>query len=109
MSDQQAAARWVRVASVGDVPEGEVVGVKAEGEHVALYNVDGKIYATHDICTHAHAYLSEGYLEGSAIECPLHQAQYDVTSGKLLSGPSCPDVKTFPVRVQGHDVEVGLG
>jgi naphthalene 1,2-dioxygenase ferredoxin component len=97
---------WVRVASRGDLKEGDVLGVEAAGRRIALYDVDGAVFATDNICTHAYAHLSDGWLDGDAIECPLHAARFDVKTGKVLSPPASEDLKTYPVRVVGDTIEV---
>ena len=84
-------------------------GVKASELDVALYNIDGEIYATHNICTHAHAYLSDGWLEGDVIECPLHGGRFEAKTGKGLGAPITCDVKTLPVRIEGDSIQVNVG
>src|ERR1700722_20354556 len=86
-------------------PEG-VTGVEIEGIPVALYQIDGQVYATHGICTHALAFLADGFVEGGKIECPLHQGVFDIRSGKALCSPLTRDIRTFAVRVEGDDVFV---
>ncbi|HJU20532.1 MAG TPA: non-heme iron oxygenase ferredoxin subunit [Stellaceae bacterium] len=100
---------WVRVAKRADLAEGEVLGVAAAGREIALYDADGQLFATDNICTHAYARLSDGWLEGMAIECPLHAARFDVSTGRVLSPPATEDLKTYPVRLVGEDIEVKVG
>ena len=99
---------WVRAASRGDLPEGEVLGVEIGGRSIALYDVDGEIFATDNICTHAYARLSDGWLDGDLIECPLHAARFDVRTGKVLDPPATEDLKTYPVRVVDDEIQVKL-
>ncbi len=99
---------WVTAATASELPPGEMIGVQLAGEHVALYNVDGAFYATSNICTHAFTYLSEGWLDGTLIECPLHAGQFDVTTGKGQGAPITCDLKTFPTRVVDDEVQVRL-
>jgi nitrite reductase/ring-hydroxylating ferredoxin subunit len=99
---------WVNVAKSGSIEPGTMIGIKAGGLDVALYNIDGQIYATHNICTHAHAYLSDGWLEGDIIECPLHGGRFEVKTGKGLGLPITCDVKTLPVRIDGNEIQVNL-
>jgi naphthalene 1,2-dioxygenase ferredoxin component len=101
-------AGWVRAAARSDLKEGEVLGVQVEGRAIALYDVDGAVYATDNICTHAYAHLSDGWLDGEAIECPLHAARFDVKTGKVLSPPASEDLKTYPVRLVDDQIEVNL-
>ena len=46
------STNWIPVASEGDLIEDDVIGVKVNGHPIALYLVDGKVYATDDVCTH---------------------------------------------------------
>jgi nitrite reductase/ring-hydroxylating ferredoxin subunit len=99
-------AEWRRVASASDVKDGEVKQVVIEGHPLGIYKVEGKYYACDDICTHAFAILSEGYLDGHSIECPLHQGCFDVRTGKALNAPVTSDIRTYPVKVEGSDLKV---
>lgn len=97
---------WIRVASLSELPEGTTCQVEAGGEPVCLYNLGGTICATQDTCTHAEASLSEGFIEGELIECPLHQATFDIRTGKAMSAPATEDLRTYPVKVEGDDISV---
>jgi nitrite reductase/ring-hydroxylating ferredoxin subunit len=97
---------WIKVASLGDVPEGGTLQVEVGGEPVCLYNLSGAICATHDTCTHEEASLSEGWIEGETIECPLHQATFDIRTGKVIAPPATQDLRVYPVRVDGDDIHV---
>src|SRR5215831_7340856 len=97
---------WVRAASRSELGQGEVVEVG--GRSIALYDADGNLFATDNICTHAYARLSDGWLDGELIECPLHAARFDIRSGKVLDPPATVDLKTYPVRVVGDAIEVKL-
>lgn len=100
---------WVRAAARGDLKEGDVLGVTVGGRQIALYDVDGEVFATDNVCTHAYAHLSDGWLDGSEIECPLHAARFDVKTGKVLSPPAIEALKTYPARLTGDDIEIDLG
>jgi naphthalene 1,2-dioxygenase system ferredoxin subunit len=99
---------WARAASRGELASGEVLGVEVVGRSIALYDVDGNIFATDNICTHAYARLSDGWLDGELIECPLHAARFDVRTGKVLDPPATVDLKTYPVRVVDDEIQVKL-
>lgn len=104
----EPSENWIKVVEQAAVAPGTVVGVKAGGLDIAVYNIDGQFYATDNICTHAHALLSEGWLEQGVIECPLHGGGFDVKTGKGVTAPIACDLRTFAVRVQGNDVEVNI-
>jgi nitrite reductase/ring-hydroxylating ferredoxin subunit len=99
---------WVKAANLSDIADGEVIGHEIDGENVAVYNIDGKIYATDNICTHAFALLSNGYLDDCTIECPLHAGRFDVRTGKALSGPVTNDLKVYKTKVENGDILIDL-
>jgi 3-phenylpropionate/trans-cinnamate dioxygenase ferredoxin subunit len=99
---------FVSVAKESDIPEGEVRVVVANGRRVALCRVEGRLYAVEDVCTHDDGPLGEGRLHGCAIECPRHGARFDVRTGEVLRMPAAYPVRTFPVRIEGGDVRVGV-
>ena len=96
-----------RVASLSDLPPGEMAGVEVDDESVLVANIDGKVCAISNICSHAEALLSDGYLDDNLIECPLHGAVFDVTDGSVQEGPASVDVECYSVSVDGDDIYVG--
>jgi nitrite reductase/ring-hydroxylating ferredoxin subunit len=98
--------KWVVAASVEQVPPGSVVGVELNGCDLALSNVDGNIHCTDNVCTHAYAFLSDGWLEGTVVECPLHGGQFDVVTGKALCAPVTEDLVVYRTRTIGNQIEV---
>ena len=99
---------WITVAERSSLEVGTITGVKAGELDVALYNIDGAIYATHNVCTHALAFMSDGWLEGDIIECPLHGGRFEVKTGKGLGAPITCHLKVFPVRIKGNSVQVDV-
>ena len=99
---------WIDVTYAEDVPEDDVVGIDIAGKSIALYQVEGEIYATDNICTHGNARLCDGFLEGHEIECPLHQGKFDIRNGKAMCAPLTEDVRTYPVKIDDNRVFVDL-
>ena len=99
---------WTRAARVAELKERRVMDSMIGQEEIALYWVDNAAYATANICTHAFARLSDGYLDGDCIECPIHQALFDVKTGEALTAPASIAVKTYPCRIEGDDVLVDV-
>lgn len=97
---------WIKVASAADVPEEGSLQVRIGDERICLYNVGGKIYATHDRCTHGQASLADGYVDGENVECPLHQGLFHIPTGKAVGLPCQIDLKTYPVKVEGGEVHI---
>lgn len=96
------------VAKTGDLDEDEMMQVSAAGKEIALYNLGGEFYATDDICTHAYAALSDGYIDGDRVECPLHGACFEIKTGKAATPPASADLATYPVKTEGDAVLVGI-
>jgi nitrite reductase/ring-hydroxylating ferredoxin subunit len=99
-------AAFVRVASVGDVPPGEMMTVQVNGQPVVLANVDGTIYAFSGVCSHADGPLGRGKLLGNIVACPFHGGQFEVRSGKAVMPPATDDLLTFEVQIEGEDITV---
>lgn len=103
-----AERQFVKVATVGEVPPGSIVGVEVGSVQVALCNVGGNFYAVHNECTHECFPLSEGTLNGDVLTCMLHGAQFDVTTGEVMALPAFGPVKTYEVEVSGEDVLIAV-
>ncbi len=101
------ADEFVKVASVSDIPPGDMMSVRVGTEEVLLVNLGGNLHACDDICTHAYANLSEGDLEEGELVCPLHGAVFDVVSGSPVTPPATEALRKFAIRVEGDDVLVG--
>ena len=97
---------YQKVAKVSDVPAGEIIGVDIAGNKVAIANVDGEFYAFDSECSHAAGWLHMGFLEGLNVQCPVHFAEFDMRTGKPMEPPASAPIATYPVRVQGDDLEV---
>ena len=102
-----AESGFVKVAQVGDLSPGEMMTVDVGQERVLLVNVEGDVYACEDVCSHAYASLGEGDLNGEEVECPLHGACFNVTTGEVLSPPADENVRVFEIRIDGEDILVG--
>lgn len=99
---------WNVVAKEGDVAAGEAIVVEAAGKRLAVCNTGEGIFAIDDVCTHDGGPLDQGKLEGKEIECPRHGARFDVTTGRALCLPAVRPVRTYPVRIEGGEVEIDL-
>lgn len=99
---------FAKVAKVSDIPVGTSKAIEVGDVVIALCNVEGQFYAIEDVCTHDGSSFDAGPLIGCEIECPRHGARFDVTNGNVTDLPAVIPVETFPVRVEGDDVEVDV-
>ncbi|MEX0800758.1 MAG: chlorite dismutase family protein [Dehalococcoidia bacterium] len=94
-----AAGGWARVAALEDVPDGGAKVVYAGGDQVALFNVDGRLYALGNRCSHANGPLAEGVVEDGCVTCPWHASRFELESGRPVGGPATKPVPTYRVKV----------
>lgn len=98
LDEADLAGRLGLVARIADTPVGPV----------AVYQIDGAVYAAADRCPHAGAVLSEGELEHRTVTCPRHGSQFDVCTGERLRGPADTDIARYDVVVSGGQVSLLL-
>lgn len=79
-----------------------------EGVRVMLIRHDGKLYALDDLCPHADASMAFGMVGNGCIACPWHYAEFELATGKVLSGPAVSGLKTHQVREKRGVIEVAL-
>lgn len=99
--------RWIEVARVADCPPGASREVVAEGQLLALYNVEGSFYVLDGVCPHQGGPLGKGVLSGCVVTCPWHGWQFDVTSGQHQFAPNVRQ-PCYAARVEGGCVLVNL-
>lgn len=104
-------AEFHRVLAISELTEGQVKVVGAAGKRIAVALAEGTFYAFDDCCTHEEASLSGGTFDPGSleIECPMHGARFDVTTGKPRCLPAVKMLKTYPVRVVDGQVEIQIG
>ena len=95
----------IPVCPTSALPPGEATRVAAD-EPIAVFNVDGDLYAIDDTCTHQDASLADGWVDDCAVECPLHASCFDLRTGKVSGPPAKTPVRTHPVLVQDGMVYV---
>ena len=92
----------VEAAKLNEIVPGGLKAVEVNGEEIVLCNYEGKIYAISRRCGHMNAPLDLGALEGYVLTCPMHHAQFDITSGEALSGP-------VPANLGDEVIPEGIG
>ncbi|MGI4812393.1 MAG: Rieske (2Fe-2S) protein [Janthinobacterium lividum] len=93
--------QWHDIGSFASLKEDEPRGVTVENIPIGIFKVGQACYAIHDVCPHQFVRLSKGFLEGSIVECPLHEAKFDLATGRCLEGPTEEDVAVYETKVDG--------
>lgn len=107
---------FVRVASVNDVSEGQIIPIEAGGEKLLLTKDGGEFHVTHRKCPHLGLNLCRGKIEDGAVVCMFHKAKFDLKTGKIERDPKLlfigmkakTDLKIYRVKVEGEDVLVQI-
>lgn len=100
--------KFVRVAALKDIGENAPFCASAGGVAVAIFKVQGKIYAIANTCSHAGGPLCEGEAKDSVVTCPWHGSKFNVQTGAVVNGPATTAVKSYPVEIRNDDVFVGV-
>ncbi len=100
---------FVRIASVRDLSEEMMIGVKVDKKDILIANLDGKFFAIGDRCTHQGCLLSKGNLEKDKVTCSCHFSVFDVKTGKAIRSPALKPEPTYEVKIQGLDILIKPG
>ena len=99
---------FIEAGKAGELAPGTMKRVDVAGRRILLANVAGRLCAVDDTCTHEEASLSRGVLQGELVKCPLHNSRFNVCSGEVLEEPAEENLRTYPVRLEGGRILLGL-
>ena len=100
---------WVKIAELSEVPEGKPKAVlMGAGRSIALFNVDGKIYATDNQCPHMGYPLTRGTIRNGILTCDWHRRSFDLEGGGCFH-VECDDLRVFPVDIRGAEIWIEPG
>lgn len=99
---------WQEVAELSQLDPEFPLGIEVEGTKIGIYQCGDAVHALEDICPHAFALMSQGYVEDGIIECPLHGARFEIAGGKCLNEIGQRDLQTYPVRVVDGRIAIKL-
>ncbi len=95
---------WVSVGQTSEINEDMPKAIEVDGAKIGVFEVNSKYFAIENVCPHAYALLTEGFIEDGTVECPLHEAIFDIETGTLESGPGCRNLCTYPIKVEGSEI-----
>lgn len=96
------ALGWVDIGPAGDITDGEARSFSVDGTKICVIRRGNEFFALGDLCSHGHAFLSEGYCDTSdcVIECPLHGGLFDIRTGAAVGAPAEKDQPVFEIKVE---------
>ena len=101
-------SNWIDVADAAEMFEGAGIAVTPADHEIALFQIDDTVYAVDNLCTHGSARLCDGFVDGHRVECPFHQALFDLRDGSVTCGPATEAVKSWPVKIENGRVFLDL-
>jgi 3-phenylpropionate/trans-cinnamate dioxygenase ferredoxin subunit len=106
----ETSGTWVETCAADDIEPEDVIRFDHGGRSYAIYrSPDDEYYATDAICTHEHAFLFDGLVLDTIIECPKHNGRFDYRTGQAKGAPVCVNLETYPVKVEGGKVMIRVG
>ncbi len=101
-------ASWTPVCKISEILEDDLITTRVGERCIAVYRIEDDVFATDGLCTHEQADLGDGFLDGHVIECPKHNARFDVRTGKVLRRPAKDDLHSYRTKVVEETVFVQL-
>ena len=99
-------SEWVNVCNTSKLKKGEMIDFDYKDKKILVANMNGKMYATDRICTHAEADLSTGVLSEEGVTCPLHLSTFDLQTGIPQNLPAELPLKTYNVKIEQNEIYV---
>jgi 3-phenylpropionate/trans-cinnamate dioxygenase ferredoxin subunit len=96
------------VCPLAELPRGEARRVEVDPPIAVFHTEDGEVFAVDDTCTHQDASLTDGWLEGCEIECPLHASRFDLRTGAVDAPPAKRPIRTHEVTIADGVIHVSL-
>ncbi len=102
----KAMSEWVKVCDISKLKKGEMLDFDYKNKKILLANLNGTIYSTDRICTHAEADLSTGILSEEGVTCPLHLSTFNLQTGVPQNLPAELPLKTYNVKIEQNEIYV---
>ena len=100
----ETADGWNKVATLKEIDPGGARAVRVgEGRSIALFNVDGRIFATDNQCPHMGYPLTRGVVRNGVLTCDWHGRRFDLEGGCCFNH-MCDDLEVFPVELRGEEI-----
>ena len=98
---------FIPIANLDDLPPGTCKSIETEDWGIALFNLDGHIFALDNTCPHAGGPLGEGSIEGEHVTCPWHGWKFHIPTGTCQKNPTLSwNVARYEVRIVEGTIQV---
>jgi len=96
------------IAAAQDCLPDQANPFEVDGQLIAVFNLEGRFFATSNVCTHQFALMSEGFVDGEYVECPMHQGRFHIPTGCAQGMPVSEALRTYPLRQREGQIEISL-
>ena len=98
---------FIPIAKLDDLPPGTCKSFETEDWGIALFNIDGQVYALDNTCPHAGGPLGEGSIEGEHVACPWHGWKFHIPTGVCQKNPTPSlNVACYEVRIVEDAIQI---
>lgn len=104
-TEATSAQRYLKLAETHEIAPNSGKTVYANGEQIALFNLNGTFYAISGSCPHRGAPLSEGIVREDKVFCAWHCFDFDLKTGACGAVPELC-VRIYEVKVEGNAILV---
>jgi len=97
---------FINVAKTSEIADLSAICVQVGDERIAVFNLGGTFHAIDDACTHMGGLLSQGFVQGDDVVCPLHSARFSIPTGEATGLPAEAGVRRYNVRVVAEEIKM---
>jgi nitrite reductase/ring-hydroxylating ferredoxin subunit len=101
-------SRRIHACGVQELADGEMKALSDDALSLAICRVNDEWFAFENNCTHQDFPLTEGAVDGTEIECPLHGARFCLRTGAIRAVPASRPIRVFRTHVEGDAVHVEI-
>ena len=98
--------RYVDVTTLAELKDQFATLHRVAGRAIVITRTAAGVHAFDGTCTHAKFHFGTSRLVGCEIECPIHGARFDATTGAVTKGPANRPLERLDVAVENGVVRV---
>ncbi len=101
-------SNWIEVCRTNDIEMDDVYEFIHDEKVYGIFRIEKGFFAIDGLCSHEKASLIDGYVHDDIVECPKHNARFQITTGKALKRPACTDLDTYELKVEDSLIKIKI-
>ena len=98
------AAAYLSAGSASEIEPGQPKVIKTDDDVIAVHNIDGEYFAISNVCPHAGAPLSQGFIDNGRLTCPWHGWSFPLSP----VDPPRDGILRYTVTIEDGEVRLAL-